>query len=239
MIFVSQFCNAILWASPLPPFKQEPAPTYHSGNYVKMVHNGIEYGDMQMIAEAYDVMKHVGGLTNVELAHVFTTWNASELESFLIEITGVILGRKDDQGAPGELVDYILDKTGMKGTGRWTIQEAAERNCPGTVMAAALDSRYISARKDERVAAEDVLKGLPTPRQHRRSGTCRQILPASHAHSPPPAPDTLQPPFSSCTPPTTGSRALPAFCLPVRHASEEPTQGMTPQTYLSFPPSPE
>jgi len=130
-----------------------------SGNYVKMVHNGIEYGDMQMIAESYDLLKRLGGLSNTQLAAVFTKWNDTELSSFLIEITGVILAKKDDLGQPGELVDYILDKTGMKGTGRWTIQEAAERNCPATVMAAALDARYISARKDERVVAEGILKG--------------------------------------------------------------------------------
>lgn len=130
-----------------------------SGNYVKMVHNGIEYGDMQMIAESYDLLKRLGGLSNAELAATFTDWNASELSSFLIEITGVIFAKPDDQGAPGELVDYILDKTGMKGTGRWTIQEAAERNAPASVMAAALDGRYISARKEERVAAEAVLRG--------------------------------------------------------------------------------
>jgi 6-phosphogluconate dehydrogenase len=130
-----------------------------SGNYVKMVHNGIEYGDMQMIAESYDLLKNIGCLTNAELAKTFTDWNSSELESFLIEITGVIFGRKDDTGAEGELVDYILDKTGMKGTGRWTIQEAAEHNCPAGVMAAALDARYISGRKEERMAAEPILKG--------------------------------------------------------------------------------
>nr|BAG32441.1 6-phosphogluconate dehydrogenase [Euglena gracilis] len=136
-----------------------------SGNYVKMVHNGIEYGDMQMIAETYDLLKQLGGLTNAELATTFTSWNETELASFLIEITGIIFTKADDQGAPGELVDYILDKTGMKGTGRWTIQEAAERNSPACVMAAALDARYISARKDERVAAEAILKGPtdPTP----------------------------------------------------------------------------
>eukprot|EP00250_Pteridium_aquilinum_P010746 c19606_g2_i1 orf=1-813(-) len=89
-----------------------------AGNFVKMVHNGIEYGDMQLIAEAYDVLKTVGGLTNGELVTAFTEWNKGELESFLIEITADIFQVKDDKGE-GELVDKILDKTGMKGTGKW------------------------------------------------------------------------------------------------------------------------
>jgi len=139
-----------------------------SGNYVKMVHNGIEYGDMQLIGEIYDILKRAGGLTNDELAEVFREWNSSELNSFLIEITATIFAKKDDessgaQGTPsGYVLDKILDKTGMKGTGRWTIQEAAERSVCGSVMAAALDARYISGRKDERIAASELLKGPTT-----------------------------------------------------------------------------
>jgi len=129
-----------------------------AGNYVKMIHNGIEYGDMQLIAESYDILKNVGGLSNEELAQVFTDWNASELESFLVEITATVFARKDDRG-DGHLVDKILDKTGMKGTGRWTVQEAAERSIAAGTMAAALDSRYLSGLKDERVAASSVLRG--------------------------------------------------------------------------------
>lgn len=130
-----------------------------SGNYVKMVHNGIEYGDMQLIAECYDILKHTAGLSNEELAKLFADWNQTELQSYLIEITSLIFGKKDDVADDGFLVDRILDKTGMKGTGRWTIQEAAERSIAAPTMAAALDLRYISARKEERVAAAAILTG--------------------------------------------------------------------------------
>lgn len=130
-----------------------------SGNYVKMVHNGIEYGDMQLIAEAYDVLKSVAGMENDELAATFTGWNSGELQSFLIEITATIFTKKDDLTEEGFVIDKILDKTGSKGTGRWTVQEAAERNTPAPTMAAALDTRYISSRKEERVAASKILEG--------------------------------------------------------------------------------
>ncbi|CAM9425464.1 unnamed protein product, partial [Heterosigma akashiwo] len=140
-----------------------PCTTYlgpvGSGNYVKMVHNGIEYGDMQLIAEAYDILKVAGGLTNDELSATFGEWNSSELESYLIEITAAIFNKRDDLTDDGHVVDKILDKTGMKGTGRWTIQEAAERSVSAPTMAAALDARYLSGRKDERVAAAAVLRG--------------------------------------------------------------------------------
>jgi 6-phosphogluconate dehydrogenase len=129
-----------------------------SGNYVKMVHNGIEYGDMQLIAEAYELLRVVGGLSNEELADVFGAWNAGELESFLIEITEKILRKKDDAG-DGYLVDKILDKTGMKGTGRWTVQEAAEKSVPAPTIAAALEARYLSGLKEERVAASAIISG--------------------------------------------------------------------------------
>lgn len=112
-----------------------------SGNFVKMVHNGIEYGDMQLIAEAYDMLKTVGGMSNKEIADVFAEWNKGELESFLAEITSIIFTVKDDQGKGGELVDYILDKTGSKGTGKWTVQQAAEMLTPAPTIAAALDGR--------------------------------------------------------------------------------------------------
>ncbi len=133
-----------------------------SGNYVKMVHNGIEYGDMQLISEAYDVLKTVGGLTNEELHQVFTDWNNGSLNSFLIEITAKVFAKRDDQGKGGHLVDYILDQTGMKGTGRWTIIEAAELSIAAPTMAASLDGRFLSALKQERVAAS-ALYGDPTP----------------------------------------------------------------------------
>eukprot|EP00611_Tribonema_gayanum_P009115 TRINITY_DN1884_c0_g1_i1.p1 TRINITY_DN1884_c0_g1~~TRINITY_DN1884_c0_g1_i1.p1 ORF type:complete len:524 (+),score=157.44 TRINITY_DN1884_c0_g1_i1:171-1574(+) len=130
-----------------------------SGNYVKMVHNGIEYGDMQLIAEAYDILKHISGMTNDELAATFASWNQTELQSFLIEITAIIFTKKDDLTSEGYVVDKVLDKTGMKGTGRWTVQEAAERSTPAPTMACALDARYLSARKDERIAASSILNG--------------------------------------------------------------------------------
>jgi len=130
-----------------------------SGNYVKMIHNGVEYGDMQLIGEVYDIMRHVLKLTNPEMAKIFAEWNSGELESYLIEITAKILDKKDDVTGEGYVVDYVLDKTGMKGTGRWTIQEAAERSVAAPTMAASLDARYISARKDERVKASAILKG--------------------------------------------------------------------------------
>ncbi|KAK4796299.1 hypothetical protein SAY86_028625 [Trapa natans] len=128
-----------------------------SGNFVKMVHNGIEYGDMQLISEAYDVLKHVGGLSNGELAEIFHEWNRGELESFLIEITADIFKVKDEHGE-GELVDKILDKTGMKGTGKWTVQQAAELSVAAPTIAASLDCRYLSGLKEERESASRVLK---------------------------------------------------------------------------------
>ena len=126
-----------------------------AGNFVKMAANGIEYGDMQLISEAHDVLKTVGGLTNAELAAAFADWNAAELDSFLIEISSLILAKEDDQ-KPGEgyLVDKILDKTGMKGTGKWTVQQAAELSVAIPTVASSLDARFLSGLKDERVAAE-------------------------------------------------------------------------------------
>uniref|UniRef100_A0A2P2LSQ5 6-phosphogluconate dehydrogenase, decarboxylating n=1 Tax=Rhizophora mucronata TaxID=61149 RepID=A0A2P2LSQ5_RHIMU len=128
-----------------------------AGNFVKMVHNGIEYGDMQLISEAYDVLKTVGGLSNAELAEIFAEWNRGELESFLIEITSDIFRVKDEL-ADGDLVDKILDKTGMKGTGKWTVQQAAELSVAAPTIAASLDGRYLSGLKDERESVAGVLK---------------------------------------------------------------------------------
>ncbi|KAJ7558914.1 hypothetical protein O6H91_04G061600 [Diphasiastrum complanatum] len=128
-----------------------------AGNFVKMVHNGIEYGDMQLISEAYDVLKSVGGLTNEELHEAFSEWNRSELESFLIEITADIFSVMDDKGE-GYLVDKILDKTGMKGTGKWTVQQAAELSVAAPTIAASLDSRFLSGLKEERLAAASIFR---------------------------------------------------------------------------------
>ncbi|KAL1805998.1 hypothetical protein DCAR_0831743 [Daucus carota subsp. sativus] len=131
-----------------------------SGNFVKMVHNGIEYGDMQLISEAYDVLKNVGGLSNAELADIFDEWNRGELESFLIEITADIFKVKDEETGEGELVDKVLDKTGMKGTGKWTVQQAAELSVAVPTIAASLDGRFLSGLKDEREAASEVYSGI-------------------------------------------------------------------------------
>jgi len=133
-----------------------------AGNYVKMVHNGIEYGDMQLIAEAYDVLKTIGGLSNDELAKVFDTWNedGSTLQSFLIEITAQIFKKKDDRGDNKEyLVDKVLDKTGNKGTGKWTCKDACDMGVDSTTMVAALNARYMACMKDERIEAAKVLRG--------------------------------------------------------------------------------
>ena len=130
-----------------------------SGNFVKMVHNGIEYGDMQLISEAYDVLKTVGGLSNEELAQVFKEWNQSELKSFLIEITSIILTVKDE-GTNDHTLDKIVDKTGSKGTGKWTVQQAADLATAAPTITASLDGRYMSALKDQRVKAASFYKDL-------------------------------------------------------------------------------
>ena len=132
-----------------------------AGNYVKMVHNGIEYGDMQLIAEVYDILKTIMDMDNEAMAQLFKEWNEGDLESFLIEITYKILSKKDDITGEGYVLDYILDRTGMKGTGRWTVQEAAEQSVAAPTIAASLDTRYISGRKDERLAASEILEGPP------------------------------------------------------------------------------
>ncbi|GFR43952.1 hypothetical protein Agub_g5093, partial [Astrephomene gubernaculifera] len=135
-----------------------------AGNFVKMVHNGIEYGDMQLISEAYDVLKTLGGLDNEELAAVFREWNQGELKSFLVEISSLILNKRDDQpGAAGYLVDKIVDQTGAKGTGKWTVQQAAELAVAAPTMASALDARYMSALKGERVEAAKVFSSCVSP----------------------------------------------------------------------------
>jgi 6-phosphogluconate dehydrogenase len=132
-----------------------------SGHYVKMVHNGIEYGDMQLIAEAYDVLRTLGGLTNAELADAFEAWNRAELESYLIEITAKIFRYKDPLGK-GELVDHILDATAQKGTGMWTVREAAAVAAPIPTISTSVDARTIAYAKDARVAASKLLPG-PLP----------------------------------------------------------------------------
>jgi len=132
-----------------------------AGHYVKMVHNGIEYGDMQLIAEAYDVLKTLGGLSNAELAEVFSEWNQGELQSFLIEITAEIFRKKDPEGT-GSLVDQILDATAMKGTGKWTVQDAADLGAPIPTIATSVDARVIAFAKGHRARLSKLLPG-PLP----------------------------------------------------------------------------
>ena len=129
-----------------------------AGHFVKMVHNGIEYGDMQLIAEAYDILRKVLGLAAPELADIFAFWNKGILDSFLIELTAKVFTVKDDEtGKP--LVDMILDKAGQKGTGKWTSQIALDLGIQIPTIAAALDGRGMSAIKEERVMASGKIKG--------------------------------------------------------------------------------
>jgi 6-phosphogluconate dehydrogenase len=129
-----------------------------AGHFVKMVHNGIEYGDMQLICESYHLLKDLCGLSPAELSGVFGKWNKGVLDSYLIEITSEIFGFTDPEtGKP--LVDFILDTAGQKGTGKWTVDSATENGVPLTLIAEAVFSRCLSAQKDERVAASKVLAG--------------------------------------------------------------------------------
>ncbi|MEY8538902.1 NADP-dependent phosphogluconate dehydrogenase [Lactococcus muris] len=130
-----------------------------AGHYVKMVHNGIEYGDMQLIAESYDLLKRVLGLDNAEIQSIFEEWNEGELDSYLIEITKEVLKRKDDQGTDGYIVDKILDKAGNKGTGKWTSQSALDLGVPLSLITESVFARFISTYKDERVKASKILSG--------------------------------------------------------------------------------
>ncbi|HUP60516.1 MAG TPA: decarboxylating NADP(+)-dependent phosphogluconate dehydrogenase [Thermoanaerobaculia bacterium] len=129
-----------------------------AGHFVKMVHNGIEYGDMQLIAEAYDVLRRGAGCGADELADIFDEWNRGPLQSFLIEITAKIFRVRDpESGEP--LVDRILDKAGQKGTGKWTAQVALDLAVPIPTIAAAIDARVLSSMKEERVTASELLSG--------------------------------------------------------------------------------
>ncbi len=131
-----------------------------AGHFVKMVHNGIEYGDMQLITEAYDVMKYALGMTPDEMSAVFAEWNKGKLDSYLIEITAEILAYKDEDNRP--MVDNILDTAGQKGTGKWTASAALNQGIPLTLIGEAVFSRFLSALKDERIEAAKAL-GSPTP----------------------------------------------------------------------------
>ena len=129
-----------------------------SGHFVKMVHNGIEYADMQLIAEAYSFLRTRLGLSVNEIAVIFETWNQGELNSYLIQITAEILRKKDEiTGLP--LIDVILDKTGQKGTGKWTSIQAIDTGIPSSIITESLFARYISSLKEERVYADNILSG--------------------------------------------------------------------------------
>ncbi|MBP2078465.1 NADP-dependent phosphogluconate dehydrogenase [Oceanobacillus polygoni] len=146
----------------------DPCVTYigpnGAGHFVKMVHNGIEYGDMQLIAEAYDILKNVLGMDANELHEVFTEWNKGELDSYLIEITADIFTKTDDEtGKP--LVDVIMDKAGQKGTGKWTSKNALDLGVPLPLITESVFARFISSLKDERVKASDELSG-PSAQKH-------------------------------------------------------------------------
>ena len=132
-----------------------------AGHFVKMVHNGIEYGDMQLIAESYAVLKHVVGLSNAELGAVYTEWNEGELDSYLIEITSKIFGKRDEETG-NDLVDVILDRAAQKGTGKWTSQNALDLGVPLPLITESVFARVLSSLKTERVAASKVLAG-PRP----------------------------------------------------------------------------
>lgn len=131
-----------------------------AGHLVKMVHNGIEYGDMQLICEVYDVMRNLLGMTADEMAAVFKTWSEGDLKSYLIEITRDILAVKDEDGQP--LVDKILDKAGQKGTGKWTVMTSLDVAVPLTLITESVFARVLSSMKDERVLASQILSG-PQP----------------------------------------------------------------------------
>ncbi|KRM56399.1 NADP-dependent phosphogluconate dehydrogenase [Lacticaseibacillus sharpeae] len=139
----------------------EPCVTYigpnGAGHYVKMVHNGIEYGDMELISESYNLLRNLVGLSVDEIAAIFNDWKQGELSSYLIDITADILTRKDDLGSDKPIVDVIMDAAGNKGTGKWSSQSALELGVPQSVITESVYARYISAMKDERVAASKVL----------------------------------------------------------------------------------
>jgi 6-phosphogluconate dehydrogenase len=132
-----------------------------AGHYVKMVHNGIEYGDEELIDESYNIMRNVAGLSVDEMSDIFTDWNKGELSSYLIEITADILSRKDDLGADKTkpIVDMILDRGNNKGTGKWSSEDALNVQVPQSVITEAVYARYISMMKNERVAASKKLAG--------------------------------------------------------------------------------
>ncbi len=147
-----------------------------AGHYVKMVHNGIEYGDMQLICEAYAILKATINPSADELHQIFGDWNKGALDSFLIEITTNIFAKKDPETGKA-LVDVILDKAGQKGTGRWTVGHAGEMGVPLSVIASAVEARILSSMKEERVAASKELHG---PAAKPFSGNRAALIAAVH-----------------------------------------------------------
>ncbi len=144
-----------------------------AGHYVKMVHNGIEYGDMQLICEAYQMLKDGLGMNAGEMHDVFAEWNKGELDSYLIDITEQILAKKDEDGAP--IVDKILDTAGQKGTGKWTGMSSLELGVPVTLIGEAVYSRCLSAMKDERVKASKILSGPAKPAAPERAAFIEDV----------------------------------------------------------------
>ncbi|MBQ2104393.1 MAG: decarboxylating NADP(+)-dependent phosphogluconate dehydrogenase [Bacteroidales bacterium] len=132
-----------------------------AGHFVKMVHNGIEYGDIQLICECYHIMKDLLGMTNSEMQETFAEWNKGDLDSYLIDITKDILAKKDEDGR--YVLDYILDTAGQKGTGKWTAEAALDAGVPLTLIAESVFARSLSALKEERVVASKILQG-PSPK---------------------------------------------------------------------------
>jgi len=155
--------------------------SHGAGHYVKMVHNGIEYGDIQLIDEAYWILKNVLNLNNDELAGIFDEWNKGDLDSYLIEITRDILGKKEEDGK-SYVVDNILDVAGQKGTGKWTAISALDQGTPLTLIGEAVFARCLSAQKDQRVVAAKLLEG-PTVEDFKgdRKGLIESVRQALYA----------------------------------------------------------
>ncbi len=155
--------------------------TKSSGHFVKMVHNGIEYGDMQLITEAYDLLRSGLGLSGAEIADIFTEWNEGDLKSFLIEITSKIVDFPDEKNPKKLLVDQILDKAGQKGTGRWTVGAALDLGVPIPTMTAAVDARIVSGMKATRVRASKAYRSPQKPVRSGKTALVKQIRSALYA----------------------------------------------------------
>lgn len=151
-----------------------------AGHYVKMVHNGIEYGDMQLIAEVYFLLQELLGLDATEIGNIFDQWNSGELESYLVEITAKVL-RYIDPETDGPLVDLILDSAGQKGTGRWASQEALDLGAPLSIITEAVFARFLSAQKEERLFAAQILEGPPFQYVEDRSHLIEDLKAALYA----------------------------------------------------------